>query len=153
MGAVHGHPVGKRFPKVREDGKIICAGCKQYLPKRAYGKFTKAPPARCKKCHSEYHHAYRIKKEYGLTPEQYQEIFKWQNGVCYICLKPSKIRRLAVDHSHVTGEVRGLLCRRCNRELLGYFANDQVEMFQRAINYLTKTPVQRMADSETRDYE
>ena len=40
-----------------------------------------------------------------------------QRGVCAICGRPPKTRRLAVDHNHKTGRVRGLLCPWCNRSL------------------------------------
>ena len=67
---------------------------------------------------------------YGLTPEQYTELVYAQRGVCAICLKAEietgnggGVRGLAVDHDHETGQVRGLLCRRCNVGL-GHFKDD-----------------------------
>lgn len=60
----------------------------------------------------------RIKKIYGLTPEQYDEKLRNQGGGCAICLKPyNSGRRLSVDHDHQTGMVRGLLCTSCNTRL------------------------------------
>jgi hypothetical protein len=53
-----------------------------------------------------------------ITPEEYDERLAKQGGVCAICLKPPKKLRLAVDHDHVSGLVRGLLCHRCNRYLI-----------------------------------
>jgi len=58
-------------------------------------------------------------KKYGLTIEDYERIFKTQNGVCAICGNPPKKRALAVDHHHKTLIVRGLLCWTCNRTIMG----------------------------------
>lgn len=64
--------------------------------------------------------ARRLWDGYKLTVVQWHLINDHQNGVCYACqqLEPVKNRRLSVDHNHTTGEVRGLLCSRCN-PLLG----------------------------------
>jgi len=56
---------------------------------------------------------YRLKHAFGLTEEDYEELFKKQNGRCAICSKVST-RTLDVDHCHTTGKVRGLLCNQCN---------------------------------------
>lgn len=57
---------------------------------------------------------------YGMTEADYQQLFDKQCGVCAICGRPPHRRRLAVDHDHKTGSVRGLLCDACNRHV-GYF--------------------------------
>lgn len=56
-------------------------------------------------------------RQYGLTPDQYDALFTQQGGVCAICKAEPKTKKLAVDHDHDTGEVRGLLCPRCNSTL------------------------------------
>lgn len=59
-----------------------------------------------------------LRVRYGLTIEQYENLLAQQDGVCAICnAPPPKDRRLHVDHDHVTGEVRGLLCLKCNTAL------------------------------------
>lgn len=74
-------------------------------------------------------------KSYGLTPEQYDAMLEKQGGVCAICRKaPPAQRRLAVDHDHVTGVVRGLLCTSCNLGL-GKFM-ESLELLRRAVAYL-----------------
>lgn len=57
-----------------------------------------------------------LKTTYGITLEQYEELFLKHNGKCHICLE-SKDYYLHVDHNHKTGKVRGLLCNNCNRGL------------------------------------
>lgn len=62
---------------------------------------------------------YRIK--YGITVEQYDSLLKEQNFCCAICDRHESEfkRRLAVDHNHVTREIRGLLCNYCNHRVVG----------------------------------
>lgn len=54
--------------------------------------------------------------KYGITVEVYDEMVVKQNNLCAICSKPDTTR-LSVDHSHETGKIRGLLCRKCNKFL------------------------------------
>jgi hypothetical protein len=63
-----------------------------------------------------------LKRSYGITSADYSKMHDAQNGVCKICKEPEtsrtsahkKINRLAVDHCHKTGKIRGLLCFKCN---------------------------------------
>lgn len=77
----------------------------------------------------------------GMTPETYDALLQSQNGVCAICRQAETsrhwggtLRRLAVDHCHTTGVIRGLLCARCNMGL-GYFSESR-ERMQAAIAYI-----------------
>lgn len=56
----------------------------------------------------------RFLRVYGITVEQYDALLEKQGGVCTRCKQPPGQLRLAVDHNHETGEVRGLLCGPCN---------------------------------------
>jgi hypothetical protein len=60
---------------------------------------------------------------HGISREDYETLLARQGGVCAICRKPSK-KTLCVDHCHVTGIIRGLLCRKCNLGL-GCLCDDQ----------------------------
>ena len=81
---------------------------------------------------------YNLKYQHGLTPEQYITMLEKQNGVCAICEKPNNIkeRRLYVDHDHITGATRELLCQRCNA-VLGSVVED-IEILEKMIAYLKK---------------
>ncbi len=80
----------------------------------------------------------RYKSLYGITIEEYNILLEFQEGKCAICGRPPKNRRLAVDHDHKTGEVRGLLCMRCNQTL-----HERVDMewLANAYEYLDVPPV------------
>ena len=52
--------------------------------------------------------------KYGITQEQYQAIIAAQGGLCPGCGSPLVDRRAHIDHDHVSGRVRGVLCSRCN---------------------------------------
>lgn len=79
-------------------------------------------------------------RKYGITIEQYEEIYQKQNGVCAICkkderrLNKTKKTKICVDHCHRTGKVRGLLCWKCNA-LLGH-ADDCIEIIDASKAYL-----------------
>lgn len=80
-------------------------------------------------------HIRNIKRLYNLSREQYIKMLEDQNYVCKICKKVCNTgMRLSVDHCHVTGKVRGLLCRECN-SCLGK-AKDDVELLEKMIKYL-----------------
>lgn len=86
----------------------------------------------------------RLRKTYGLSTERYRQMERDQNWCCAICGQPpcgsgGRNRfdlnlRLAVDHDHKTGVVRGLLCTKCNT-LLG-LVNDDVLLLESAISYV-----------------
>jgi hypothetical protein len=78
---------------------------------------------------------YKLRSQYGISLAEYDAWYKSQDGVCAICLKEEKTREnMCVDHNHETGEVRGLLCHKCNSAigLLG----DDVHVLLSATQYL-----------------
>ena len=90
----------------------------------------------------------RLKKEYGITPEQYDEMLKCQDNRCAICERhQSEFKiRLAVDHCHHTGKVRGILCSDCNKSLGGF--KDGVGMLNKATAYLQReSPLVKRVDN------
>lgn len=125
----------------------LCKRCNKILPVASFHKATRSKDglqvwcSLCRKNHKyeerrQYHRErYHTKKDnylnstykrkYGIGLETYEKLLNAQEGVCAICKKLcSSGRRLAVDHSHKTGEVRGLLCGCCNRAL-GYVQEDK----------------------------
>jgi prolyl oligopeptidase PreP (S9A serine peptidase family) len=60
-----------------------------------------------------------LKYEYGITLDQYNEMFKAQEGKCAICQRHQNelTRTLCVDHNHKTNKVRALLCLTCNTDV------------------------------------
>jgi hypothetical protein len=79
----------------------------------------------------------KFKSQYGITPENYNEMLVAQNGGCAICGEKTpggRTKNFAVDHCHETGKVRGLLCTKCNRGL-GLF-NDRSDLLKLATTYL-----------------
>ena len=84
-------------------------------------------------------HEQMVQKEYGLEPGEYEALYALQGGRCAICQHAMGLKvRLAVDHDHATGRVRGLTCKICNR-LIG-IAGDKPDLFIRGINYLNHPP-------------
>ena len=79
----------------------------------------------------------RLIKAYNLTRAAYDAKLAEQNGGCAICGNQCKTgRTLAVDHCHVTGQVRGLLCANCNRGI-GWLQDDQT-LIRAALEYVMK---------------
>lgn len=76
--------------------------------------------------------------------QTYFDLLENQNNVCKICNKPEtfknycsqRVRKLAVDHCHKTGKVRGLLCNKCNKAI-GQFSDD-INLLKSALNYLER---------------
>ena len=84
-----------------------------------------------------YDRRHMLKTKYGITAEEYDEMLESQGNGCAICsgreLQKGRYH-MHVDHNHVTGQVRGILCHKCN-SLLG-MAKDSIEILNLAIAYL-----------------
>lgn len=78
-----------------------------------------------------------LKRLYGITLEQYNQMAAEQQHVCGLCgEKPTTQKRMHVDHDHATGKVRALLCHHCN--LLIGNAKESVARLRLAIAYLER---------------
>ena len=147
----------------RTTGIKWCPVCKTEKPLVEYsivkiGKRKGHPVGACKICRSELHKTRtrkdptvyeriewpsKLKKYYGITVADYENMLQAQSGKCAICksstsssrnYKRSLNAKFAVDHCHQTKKVRGLLCTKCNRAL--GLLNDDVESVLRMAEYL-----------------
>ena len=81
-----------------------------------------------------------LRRMYGITEAEYQQVLEHQGGRCAICCrKPAAGKNLHVDHDHRTNVVRGLLCVSCNHDLLGR-RDKEPALFLRAHDYLISPP-------------
>jgi len=76
----------------------------------------------------------KLKQKYGITLEKYQEMLIKYGNKCAVCNQEHSRRPLNVDHCHVTGKVRGLLCDKCNMAL--GLLNDSKELINNLRGYL-----------------
>lgn len=117
--------------RTKKDGvQSLCIACAKLVDAKRSGDYTRN------------HRDYNLRKNFGISVDEYEALEVKQGGVCAICKKMESIphttggnvKRLSVDHDHATGVVRGLLCGRCNTAL-GKF-NDDVSQLEAAIAYL-----------------
>lgn len=143
-----------RRATVIPDGEKLCPGCDS---KKAFSEFARHAGCKdgfrpeCKECTSNYQRAkrpeyagsvsrrYSLKKNFGITVEQYDQMLADQDGRCKICGSDKSTGRwdtgfLCVDHDHETGKIRGLLCSTCNSGL-GMF-KDNLPILESAVKYL-----------------
>lgn len=138
----------------------VCVKCGLNKPRADYysrGDGTVRVQAKCKQCcllyNAEIAREYRknnpekmqnfeLKRSHNITLDDYTVLLKEQGGVCAICKKPPGSTgtgnkgkgTLAVDHDHLTGTYRGLLCTNCNLGV-GSFFDDPV-LLENAAAYL-----------------
>ena len=77
---------------------------------------------------------YNLKWKYGITLKEYKKMLASQLHSCACCRVSADDEKLFVDHCHETGEIRGLICKKCN-SAIGYLG-DNVEGVMQAVNYL-----------------
>ncbi len=136
-----------------------CQSCKRDLPASEYHSFIDSRDglqSKCKSCvrtlrqkkrseNPDHYYGIRLERVFGISLEEYQEMEKNQDYKCAICnttdpgtrkSKGALKSHFAVDHDHQTGEIRGLLCSKCNAAigLLG----DNLEGLEAATAYLRK---------------
>ena len=132
---------------------LTCTVCSESKTEENFSLRSNRPKghtSRCKECDRKdwvkrykpgLQRAYKLQAKYGLSLKDYQSLLDKQNGLCAICKQPEtsksrsgKLKSLAVDHCHITGKVRGLLCHHCNTGI-GKL-KDNVELLESAIKYL-----------------
>ena len=86
-----------------------------------------------------------FEKKYGITQAQRDVILHYQNGACAVCGGDNGGRTLNVDHNHKTKEVRGLLCFRCNKYVIGRWQDGKI--LRAAADYLDDPPARRALKS------
>jgi hypothetical protein len=79
-------------------------------------------------------HNSHLKEKYGITIHDYDRILTSQGGKCAICKGGTSKRHFAVDHNHKNGQIRGLLCARCNTGLARFM--DNITTLRRATRYM-----------------
>lgn len=137
---------------VRPDGLEVA--CKQCMKARAISRYRNPEKrkkiletgARWRERNPDADADKTLRRKYGITLAQYDELFELQGGVCALCKKGETTKRrkkgegrerLAVDHCHDTGRVRGLLCFKCNTAIgsLG----DTEEDARKVVEYLSNS--------------
>lgn len=133
--------VVKVLGEFRKHHRNACRICLQKQEKQYYeknkGELLKKYAVWRKKNSDRIHirDIHRKNKYIHIDADTYQQILAEQNGRCAICNSRSNMR-LAVDHCHETGKIRGLLCRTCNGGL-GLFGDSQ-ERLNGAARYLAE---------------
>lgn len=136
---------------VNSEATKACSRCEKVKPLSEFGdyKYRGEPRKRahCLDCRSDWqrdHYAKPstkaaqrdswLRRNYGITLEQYKAMLAEQDGRCAVCRAEPGERTLDVDHCHDTGVVRGLLCGSCNNGI-GRFQDD-ADLLRAAARYL-----------------
>jgi hypothetical protein len=130
------------------DGERYCPSCQQVLPiedfvrnrrtKSGFGSYCR-PCQRAKvaesikRRHGTTRH-YHLKRRYGLGADEVLAMLEAQGSACLICRRQMTVETAHVDHDHVSGRVRGMLCFGCNGGM-GQFSDDP-DVLVRAARYL-----------------
>lgn len=126
----------------------ICKGCNEVKDLECFstnkcGKFGRH--SRCMPCctiqrrkwSNRTGHARGIKRRYDMTLDQFNTILAQQDNRCAICRGAApKGKNWHVDHNHISGKIRGILCSTCNRGIGWLNADKGVETLLAAIEYV-----------------
>ncbi|MBZ6172818.1 MULTISPECIES: endonuclease VII domain-containing protein [Streptomyces] len=119
------------------EGHKYCQRCEKTKPHSEWDRNRTASDGlstACKVCRAIEGRARHLKRHYGLTEAERDEMVASQMGLCVICLKAPPVH---VDHCHETGKVRGVLCFNCN-SAIGKLGDDP-DAVRRAAAYLEGT--------------
>jgi hypothetical protein len=132
---------GTSFVPLRSDSRFCrTPDCKRQRQRARWRRWASKDGSRDKV--NDYQRSYRsteaatfadVRRRYGLTPDQYRRLLEVSGGSCPVCEGASG-EPLCIDHCHATGEVRGMLCRRCNRAL--GLLGDTIADVERLAGYL-----------------
>ena len=129
---------------LKSSDKRRCCVCGKMLKHGQFGIIEYAPNkfkfrSPCRVCENKRQredrnrYKYRFSK-HGITEEEYNNLYMDQGGACAICNRHCP--DLFIDHCHLSGVIRGLLCSKCN-SILG-FCSDNINTLNNAIKYLSR---------------
>ena len=129
------------FNKSSRDGsQSLCKGCQSNYSKGWQKQNRDKNIGYCQRYYRENKHKWRerdYKRKYGMTIQEVEALVASQNGRCPICDIPFKSQKLmSLDHDHKTGQLRQVLCSKCNTAL--GLLNEDVAIFHRAVEYINK---------------
>ncbi len=123
----------------------ICKTCQTEKPlsefwKRTYKSGVVKTQSKCKSCQTTKRRKYYKPHEYArrkwnLTEEEYTTLINRSQGLCEVCNTPMGDKR-CIDHNHSTGEIRGVLCNKCNTAL--GLVGDNTTTLTKLIQYLER---------------
>ena len=128
----------ERFERARERNRIRCR--ERYYRNLDRSRCEAREASRAKGF--EERKAHNLWQRFEITLDEYNHKWANQNGVCAICKQPEtatdrgRVRMLAVDHNHLTGAIRDLLCGDCNKGIGSFREN--IALLQAAIDYLRR---------------
>lgn len=138
-------PISDFFKSMFKIKRPRCKLCCSNASKKSNSKLTSKQ--RHKQRYNDYYKPIaqdkRLTKLYGITLKEYNEMLRQQNNSCAICglnedlhtTHTGRHKYFAVDHNHLTGAIRGLLCCMCNSGL-GQFKDNAVYL-ENAAKYLS----------------
>ncbi len=134
-----------RVPKTPDsNGDYRCSRCREWKPTSAFNKNRNQKSGlnyMCRDCSTAHVRSLNLPAKYGITTADFAEMLLKQGGKCDCCgsqfaMEGRKADRPCVDHNHKTGEVRSLLCGRCN--LAAGNVLDSSDMADKLAAYLRK---------------
>jgi dCMP deaminase len=134
-------------PRCCKDGIMRCKKCRNKKQRQNFIEKHGTTPAKTYgPRYKEQNRDRALKRTYGISLKDYGNILTLQGGGCAICkVKPTDSdKNFPVDHDHKTGQIRGILCRRCNM-VLGQLKDDPGNI-RSAVSYLLRTTARRSWD-------
>lgn len=147
--SLHRKRRGDKFREPRQEapeGFWQCRRCNETKPVTEFNKNKSHRTGHdnyCRSCCKKYTRMQWLRSKYKITVPEYEALLLKQNGVCAGCKKSETAKhmgknpKLSVDHDHVTGAVRGLLCYSCNH-YVGYIERGGDELLEALLTYLSK---------------
>ena len=128
----------QRYRKNTKEKRLVWSGKWRESHKDKYREYVSRWRSENPERSQEIEEKATLKKRYGVTPEDYDRMLEERGGCCEICGRSGANckRSLCIDHDHLTGNLRGLLCAKCNLGI-GYFS-DNTTLLENAKVYLTK---------------
>lgn len=116
-----------KAPDCKDGRRPVCKICIREQQKETYARNRKNRQQKQREwgaANRDYQRENNLRKKYNIGVVEYEQMFVSQGGKCgvcglpeIVCDKAGKLKRLAVDHNHETGKIRGLLCQKCNQAL------------------------------------